>query len=77
MFIAPAVPRTSAWQPQILLCADKGYFGKVTVAGIEPSDDNEAELCRALHDYTARTVPALRIDSYAEKVYRMNRAAGL
>ena len=31
----------------------------------------------ALHDYTARTVPALDIDAYAKKVYRANRAADL
>jgi len=31
----------------------------------------------ALHDYTTRTVPALDIDAYAEKVYRANRAADL
>ena len=31
----------------------------------------------ALQDYTARAVPALDIDTYAEKVQRANRAAGL
>jgi metal-responsive CopG/Arc/MetJ family transcriptional regulator len=31
----------------------------------------------ALQTYAARTVPALDIDSYAQKVYRMNRATGL
>lgn len=31
----------------------------------------------ALKNYTARTVPALDIDGYAQKVYEANRAAGL
>ncbi|HZE15053.1 MAG TPA: ribbon-helix-helix protein, CopG family [Mycobacterium sp.] len=31
----------------------------------------------ALHNYTTRTVPALDIDAYADKVYQANRAAGL
>jgi hypothetical protein len=31
----------------------------------------------SLDNYTARTVPALDIDAYAEKIYRANRAAGL
>lgn len=31
----------------------------------------------ALQNYTVRTVPALNIDTYAEQVYRANRAAGL
>ena len=31
----------------------------------------------ALNSYTTRTVPALDIDAYANKVYRANRAAGL
>ena len=31
----------------------------------------------ALRDYTTQTVPALGIDSYALKVYRANRDAGL
>jgi metal-responsive CopG/Arc/MetJ family transcriptional regulator len=31
----------------------------------------------ALKNYTARTVPALNIDDYAQKVYHANRAAGL
>lgn len=30
----------------------------------------------ALHDYTAKTVPALDIDAYAQRVYQANRAAG-
>ena len=30
-----------------------------------------------LANYTARTVPVLDIDAYAEKVYQSNRAAGL
>jgi metal-responsive CopG/Arc/MetJ family transcriptional regulator len=31
----------------------------------------------ALHNYTTRTVPALNIDAYAEKVHQANQAAGL
>jgi metal-responsive CopG/Arc/MetJ family transcriptional regulator len=31
----------------------------------------------ALKNYTARTVPALNIDGYAEKVYQANRAVSL
>lgn len=31
----------------------------------------------ALQNYTAKTVPALGIDGYAQKVYDANRAAGL
>ena len=31
----------------------------------------------ALNSYTTRTVPALDIDTYADKVYQANRAAGL
>lgn len=31
----------------------------------------------ALDDYTTRTVPALDIDGYAQKIYHANRAAGL
>ena len=31
----------------------------------------------ALHSYTTRTVPALDIDAYAQKVHSANRAAGL
>jgi metal-responsive CopG/Arc/MetJ family transcriptional regulator len=31
----------------------------------------------SLDNYTARTVPALDIDAYAEKIYQANRAAGL
>lgn len=30
----------------------------------------------ALRDYTAKTVPALDIDAYAQRVYQANRAAG-
>lgn len=30
----------------------------------------------ALGDYTAKTVPALDIDAYAQRVYQANRAAG-
>lgn len=31
----------------------------------------------ALHNYTTRTVPALDIDAYAQKVYQVNRTVGL
>ncbi|HEY1841755.1 MAG TPA: ribbon-helix-helix protein, CopG family [Mycobacterium sp.] len=31
----------------------------------------------ALKNYAARTVPALNIDGYAQKVYHANRAVGL
>jgi metal-responsive CopG/Arc/MetJ family transcriptional regulator len=31
----------------------------------------------ALHNYTTRTVPALNIDAYAEKVHQANQGAGL
>jgi metal-responsive CopG/Arc/MetJ family transcriptional regulator len=31
----------------------------------------------ALKNYTTRTVPALDIDAYAQKVYQANRAVGL
>ncbi|HUO39414.1 MAG TPA: antitoxin, partial [Mycobacterium sp.] len=31
----------------------------------------------ALHNYTTRTVPALKIDAYAEQVYQANRARDL
>ena len=31
----------------------------------------------ALHNYTTRTVPALDIGAYAQKVYQANRATGL
>ena len=31
----------------------------------------------ALQNYTTRTVPALDINAYAQKVYQANRAAGL
>lgn len=31
----------------------------------------------SLENYTAHTVPALDIDTYAEKVYQTNRSAGL
>lgn len=31
----------------------------------------------ALQNYTARTVPALDIDAYAQTVYHANRVAGL
>jgi metal-responsive CopG/Arc/MetJ family transcriptional regulator len=31
----------------------------------------------SLQEYTTRTVPALDIDAYAQKVYQANRATGL
>ena len=43
---------------------------------IERALRNE-HLRRALQTYTTRTVPALDIDSYAEQVWKANRAAGL
>ena len=35
------------------------------------------QLRLALNSYTARTVPALNIDGYADKVHQANRNAGL
>ena len=43
---------------------------------IEQALRNE-HLRLALHDYAARTVPALDIDAYAEKVHQANRTAGM
>jgi hypothetical protein len=43
---------------------------------IEQALRNE-HLRAALQTYTTRTVPALDIDAYAQKVYQANRAAGL
>jgi hypothetical protein len=37
----------------------------------------EDHLRRRLHNYTTHTTPAQNIDSYAERVYQANRAAGL
>jgi hypothetical protein len=34
-------------------------------------------LAAALHDYITRTVPALDVDAYSEKVYLASRAADL
>lgn len=31
----------------------------------------------ALQDYTSHTVPTLKIDDYAQRVYHANRSAGL
>ena len=45
-------------------------------AMIEQALRNE-HLRAALQTYTTRTVPALDIDAYAQKVYQANRAAGL
>jgi hypothetical protein len=42
---------------------------------IEQALRNE-HLLVALQTYTTRTVPALDIDAYAQKVYQANRAAG-
>ena len=36
-----------------------------------------AHLRRALHTYTTQTAPALNIDTYDQRVYEANRAAGL
>jgi metal-responsive CopG/Arc/MetJ family transcriptional regulator len=51
-------------------------------AGLSRSDMLERALRNehlrvALHNYTARAVPALKIDAFAEQVYEANRAAGL
>ena len=35
----------------------------------------DEHLRNSLKDYTARTVPALDIDAYAEQVYQANRAS--
>ena len=43
---------------------------------IERSLRNE-HLRNSLDDYTKRTVPALKIDEYAQRVYAANRSAGL
>ena len=43
---------------------------------IERALRNE-HLRTALETYTAHTVPALNIDDYAAKVYRVNQSAGL
>ena len=43
---------------------------------IEQALRNE-HLCVALRTYTTRTVPALDIDTHAQKVYQANRAARL
>lgn len=40
------------------------------------SENDEDWLRKSLEIYTARTVPALGIDAYAEKVYEVNKAAG-
>jgi hypothetical protein len=43
---------------------------------IERALRNE-HLRNSLDDYKKRTVPALKIDEYADEVYRANRSAGL
>ena len=43
---------------------------------IELASRNE-HLRISLENYTARTVPALGIGAYADKVYQANQAAGL
>jgi metal-responsive CopG/Arc/MetJ family transcriptional regulator len=43
---------------------------------VEKALRNE-HLRTSLLTYTTRTVPALDIDAYAQKVYQANRAAGL
>lgn len=43
---------------------------------VEQALRNE-HLRSALQTYTTRTVPALEIDAYAQKVYRANRTSGL
>lgn len=43
---------------------------------VEKALRNE-HLRAALEAYTSRTVPALRIDEYAQRVYQANRTAGL
>ncbi len=40
-----------------------------------PEDNESVRL--ALESYTAQTVPALGIDSYAKVIYEANRSAGL
>jgi metal-responsive CopG/Arc/MetJ family transcriptional regulator len=52
------------------------------VAGLNRSEMIERALRNehlriALESYVSRTVPALDIDGYAQKVYQANRAAGL
>lgn len=37
---------------------------------------HDENLRKSLKDYTARTVPVLDIDEYAEQVYQANRASG-
>jgi hypothetical protein len=46
-------------------------------AGSGYSAEREPTLRVALQNYTTRTVPALDIDAYAQKVYQANRSAGL
>jgi Ribbon-helix-helix protein, copG family len=52
------------------------------VAGLNRSEMIERALRNehlriALESYVSRTVPALDIDGYSQKVYQANRAAGL
>ena len=56
--------------------ADAKAAGVNRSAMIEQALRNE-HLRAALQTYTTRTVPALDIDAYAQKVYQANQAAGL
>jgi metal-responsive CopG/Arc/MetJ family transcriptional regulator len=56
--------------------ADAKAAGVNRSAMIEQALRNE-HLRAALQTYTTRTVPALDIDAYAQKVHQSNRAAGL
>ena len=53
-----------------------GHAGLNRSEMIEQALRNE-HLRVALQNYTTRTVPALDIDAYAQKVYQANRSAGL
>ena len=56
--------------------ADAKAAGVNRSAMIEQALRNE-HLRAALQTYSTRTVPALDIDAYAQKVYQANQAAGL
>ena len=56
--------------------ADAKAAGVNRSAMIEQALRNE-HLRAALQTYTTRTVPALDIDAYAQKVYQANQAAGV
>jgi metal-responsive CopG/Arc/MetJ family transcriptional regulator len=55
--------------------ADADAMGLNRSEMVERALRNE-HLRRVLREYTSHTVSALNIDSYAERVYRANRAAG-